>query len=379
MEQGLRTEQTDKMFQDWYAGNKVKAALRSPVALIEFSAKPIMEWLVPKQKAGVFGQLVGRLIEQNPTKTMDDLLPQFRQAWNRVDARLGQVRYDRLFLNNQAKNFIQASVRAPGWSGGTIAEIGGSLKDTAKFIADWVKTGKAPDELPDRVAYTMSLLITASVINGALTYAFTGDQPKDMDYWAFRTGENDEQGRPVRFLLPTYEKDIFSYWRNPGKTLLAKTHPMLGALSDLLIKNADYYGVEIRHTGDNPLEQAAEVGVFAIKQFEPFWIRGLAKETMAAGEPTTLSGMAEMVSKNPLKALGPELGIMPASVEYLNTPAQNKMRDILHARTPQLEKTQAQADLTDFKRQLRAQLQKTGDNTAIYDAVTEGKITKRSP
>jgi hypothetical protein len=106
-------------------------------------------------------------------------------------------------------------------------------------------------------------------------------------------------------------------------------------------------------------------------------MRGLAKETMAAGEPATLSGMAEMVSKNPLKALGPELGIMPASVEYLNTPAQNKMRDILHARTPQLEKTQAQADLTDFKRQLRAQLQKTGDNTAIYDAVTEGKITSK--
>jgi GNAT superfamily N-acetyltransferase len=380
LEQGLKTEQTDKMLRDWYGKNKLRAAMRSPVAFLELSAKPIMEWLVPKQKAGVFGYKVQRLIEMNPEKTLQELIPELRSVWNFVDASMGMVRYDRLFLNNQAKNVVQGTVRAPGWSGGTIAQIGGGLKDTAKFFAEWTKTGKMPDKLPDRTAYTISLLLTAAAINGALTYAFTGatDTSIDsMDWWAFRTGENDEQGRPIRFLLPTYAKDIFAYWRHPGKTLLAKTHPMLGALSDVLIRNADYYGVEIRHKGDNPLAQAGEVGMYAIKQFEPFWMRGLEKETQAEGQPDTLAGIASTVAKNPLKALGPELGVMPASAEYLNTPAQNTMRDILQARTPKSEKTQAQADIYTLKRQLRGRLQQTGDTEPIYQAVEDGKITSK--
>ena len=133
MEQGLKTDWYDKMVQEWHGGQLLKAAMRSPVAFTEMTAKPILEWLVPRQKAGVFGELAGRIIDMNPSKTLDELAPQLRQAWNRVDARLGQVQYDRLFINNTAKNAIHALIRAPGSSGGTNAEIGGSNKYTAKY------------------------------------------------------------------------------------------------------------------------------------------------------------------------------------------------------------------------------------------------------
>jgi hypothetical protein len=379
LEQGLKTEQTGKMLQDWYGKHKLRAAMRSPIAFIELSAKPIMEWLVPKQKAGVFGYKVQRLIEMNPNKTLQELVPELRAAWNFVDASMGMVRYDRIFLDNQNKNIVQATVRAPGWSGGTIAQIAGGLKDFSKFLAEWTKTGKMPDKLPDRAAYTMSLLITAAAINGALTYAFTGDldtSPTSTDWWAFRTGENDEQGRPIRYLLPTYAKDLFAYWRHPTKTLLAKAHPMIGVVSDM-IRNTDYYGVEIRHKGDSIIAQGGELGMFTVKQFEPFWMRGLEKSAVAAGEDDTLGGMASTIAKNPLKALAPEIGVMPASAEYLNTPAQNTMRDILQARTPKSEKTQAQADIYNLKRQLRGRLQQTGDTEEIHQAVLDGKITSK--
>jgi hypothetical protein len=281
-------------------------------------------------------------------------------------------------MNNCSKNFVQGMVRAPGWSGGTIAEIGGSLKDTAKFISEWVKTGKAPAELPDRVAYTMSLMITASAINGALTYAFTGEEPKDMDYWAFRTGELDAQGRPVRFVLPTYQKDIFAYYENPGKTLMNKAHPMLGMISDLLVRNADYYGVEIRHKGDNPLEQAAQVAKYALKQFEPFWIRGLGKEAETAGREATPSGIAETVAEKPFRALATQVGVMPASAEYLNTPAQKAMSEIMRNKMGIKEQTQAEYDKRTLKNRLKMNY-RAGDEEALAEArkdFEEGKISK---
>ena len=117
--------------------------------------------------------------------------------------------------------------------------------------------------------------------------------------------------------------------------------------------------------------------MFTVKQFEPFWMRGLEKSAVAAGEDDTLGGMASTIAKNPLKALAPEIGVMPASAEYLNTPAQNTMRDILQARTPKSEKTQAQADIYNLKRQLRGRLQQTGDTEEIHQAVLDGKITSK--
>jgi hypothetical protein len=354
LETGLKTEQTEKMVQNWYGGEKIKASLRSPVALLELGAKPIMEWLVPRQKAGIFGELAGRIMEQNAGKTMDELTPQFRQAWNRVDARLGQVRYDRLFINNAAKNGLQAIVRAPGWTGGTIAEIGGVFKDTAKFFADWIKTGKAPEDIPDRVAYTASLLMSTAVANGLLTYAFTGDKPKGIDYWAFRTGGVDEQGRPERFVLPTYAKDIFAYYQNPTHTILAKTHPLIGLLADMY-KNKDYYGVKVFNEDDNFILKQADKGKYAMKQFVPFWMRGAGKEAERGG------GVVKTLQETPQKMVAPLFGVMPATSAYTRSDAEKLMTQFNIGKTGQEGRTREQADISETKRKTLTELRKGTD------------------
>jgi len=315
MEPGLNTEQSSKLYRDWFSGHPIKAALRSPVAATELMAKPIMDYLVPRQKAGVFADLANRIIEQNPGKPLEDLAPQFRQAWNRVDARLGQVRYNRLFMNNTAKNVMQGLVRAPGWSGGTIAEIGGAFPDAAHFFSEWARTGKAPENIPDRVAYVASLLTTVAAISGALTYAFTGQAPKGLDYLAFRTGEKDQHGNDKRFMLPTYVKDILAYTSQPGTTLLNKAHPLIGAISQLA-HNKDYYGYEIHDPNASYGAQAGQIGKYVLSNFIPFWIRGAQKAQSGAGG-----------------AVASYFGVMPAPNYISQSTLQNRIEQLFGERT----------------------------------------------
>ena len=318
MERGLQTEQTTKLVRDWYSGHPLKAAARSPIAFTELMMKPIMQFLVPRQKAGVFAELAWRIIEQNTGKELEALTPQFRQAWNRIDARLGQVRYNRLFLNTAAKELAQGMIRAPGWSGGTIAEIGGAFPDTAKFFAEWAKTGKLPENIPDRAAYTISLLMTVGAINAALTYAFTGQAPHGMDLLAFRNGRKDKNGNEQRFLLPSYVKDILAYDKQFGQTLINKSHPLAGVIGDIA-KNRDYYGYEIRNPNAPAAQRAGQVAKYVISSFEPFWTRG-ARQTLASGAPAT-------------EVVAPFVGIMPAPA-YINRSAiQNEISKLYHDRT----------------------------------------------
>jgi hypothetical protein len=331
---------------------------------MELLAKPVMDILVPRQKMGVFGELVGRIIKDNPKKDMEDLRPQFRQAWNRVDARLGQVAYDRLFMNNAAKNVFQGLVRAPGWSGGTIAEIGGSLGDTIKFFKEWKETGRLPTQIPDRVAYTTALLVGAAALNAALTYAFTGQGPKGLDYWAFRTGGKDEYGRDERFILPTYAKDIMAYEKAPGATLLSKTHPLINMIGQA-IQNKDFYGTEIYPKDAGPIETIADLAKFGIKQFTPFWVRGTAR------------GMEREEGFGQLAA--PLVGVMPAPRHVSRSAAESLMDTYLTAHRSQGARTQEQAERGDLRRGIirDMRLGRTAEAQAkLQTAISQGKLSQ---
>jgi hypothetical protein len=362
LQKGLETEQWGKMMKDWYSGRKAMSLLRSPVAVTEALAWPIMKWWVPRLKAGVFADMAWRVIEQNPGVPLEQLTPQFRQVWNRVDSRLGQVVYDRTFMRNTAKNTLQALIRAPGWTGGTIVELGGALPDAAKFVGDWIKTGHPPRELPDRVAYTMALLIGSTVTNALLTYAFTGQRPRGLDFWAFRDGGTDEYGNPTRLMLPTYMKDILSYVEHPGTTLGHKAHPLLSVANDVILQNKDYYGTEIRHPDDPLYAQAGQVGKYLLKSFEPFWWRGASKQYSQAGGTVTPQAAASY------------FGIMPAPRSLTETPAEKYAAERVRASLPQGARTQAQAEHSqNVKEAIRdVQLRRT----TVQEELRSGRITQ---
>jgi GNAT superfamily N-acetyltransferase len=363
MDTRLQTHVTEDMFSAWSSGNKVGAVLRSPFAAVEQLARPLLEWLVPRQKFAVFGERYNYWLDEHPNAAYEDRRTAAGHIWNRVDSILGQVNYDRLFVNNTAKNILQATLRAPGWTGGTLLELGGGFKDAATAMMD-IAHGKKP-VLTDRTAYVLSLIITTSVINGIMTTLFTGEQPEGKDFIAFRTGNTDENGFPERFMLPTYMKDIWAYANSTSQTLVNKLHPAIGMVREG-VENKDYYGVEIRHEGDNIAAQLGQLLGFGIKQYTPFWVRGVQKEQERGG-----SEMAQM---------GPLLGLMPAPSEMNRTPAERMTREFMKERAPSMTKTEAEADRSKKVRQLTKAM-RTGDPTAqeqIQTAVSNGEISTQS-
>ena len=362
MDSRFRTSSTDKMIEAWTKGNKISAVVRSPFAMVEQMARPILEWLVPRQKFGVFAEMATEWHKQNPNATHEETRSAMQYVWNRVDSRLGQVVYERLFTQNVAKNIVQGLVRAPGWSGGTIIEIGGGINDFAKVFND-IAHGRKP-QMTDKMAYTISLLTITGLINGVMTKLLTGENPQDgMDLLAFRTGKKDEHGNPERFLLPTYAKDIYAYINKPGTTLLNKTHPLLSLMADIA-KNKDYYGVAVRDKETNLAVQTGQTGLYAAKAFVPFWMRG-AQKTHERGD--TLASM-----------LSPLVGIMPATAEFTKTNAQKLMSEILQER-PKGTMTKEKFETNRLKSKLETRL-RNHDPEASADMqqyLKDGKLSRK--
>lgn len=357
----FQTNLTQKMIEQWKNGQKVRSVLKAPFAVVEQSARPLMEWLVPRQKAGVFAEMVNWWMEKNPEATHEEFRTAVQQIWNRVDSRLGQVVYDRLFVHNVAKNVVQGLLRAPGWTGGTIIEVGGGIKDASTYVKD-LASGKKP-ELSDRTAYTISLLIGSAIINGTLTALFTGDTPEGMDYVAFRTGNVDEDGRPERFLIPTYMKDIYAYGKQPGTTLMHKLHPMLALLGDVY-RNRDYYGTEVYSDDANPVTKSAQVGKYALKAFVPFWIRGVQKQEERGG-----GTFAKTV---------PIIGIMPAPADMDKSKAERLMSKYQADRLPQGSRTEEETNRFRTRKQIMRAFKKGDENAQelLETAIKEGVIRK---
>jgi hypothetical protein len=360
MDTRFQTHTTEKMFEAWANGNKIGAAVRAPFAMIEQMARPLMEWLVPRQKFGVFADMSSFWMNEHPNASFKERREAMQEIWNRVDSRLGQVVYDRLFVNNVAKNMVQGALRAPGWTGGTILELVGGAKDVADLIRNVAK-GEKPN-MSDRTAYTLSLLLTTAVANGALTALFTGEAPEGRDFIAFRTGNVDERGFEERFMLPTYMKDVLAYSEAPGTTLLHKLHPALGMGRDI-IQNKDYYGTEIRHEGDNIVAQASQLVGFTAKQYMPFWIRGMQKEAERGGTALAMGA--------------PFIGIMPAPSDLNRTPAEKMIRKFVTERMPKTTKTAVEFERSKMLTKLTSEfrMQNVDAENDLHEAVAAGIIS----
>jgi len=149
---GLKTEWTEAQIRELVRESEGSRRRCGRHLLVELLAKPIMEWLVPRAEGRVFGELAGRIIDRTGS-TMEETHPKFRQAWNRVDARL--ARSSTTASSSQYRQERHPGCHpAPGWTGGTIARSAGP-----QGLADFSRNGgheEGPGELPDRVAYVLA-------------------------------------------------------------------------------------------------------------------------------------------------------------------------------------------------------------------------------
>lgn len=346
------------------AGNYPGATLRALPALIEMTAWPVMEVWVPRLKMAAFLDRAAMELETlGPNPDLTEARRVLGEAWDSIDNRFGQLRYDNLFWHNTLKDLSMASVRAVGWNVGSLREMFGAPGAQAKRLGltgggrptRTVNTGKKGRQeqyeqrpeppLHPKMAWLASMVFIAGLIGALYHWLHTGNRPGELkDYYFPRNGRKNPDGSDQRVSLPGYFKDLFAWSTHPLVTAEHKINPLLETLVEML-ENEDYYGVEIRHSGDPAVQQAKDVATYLASKYQPISVSRFGEDP------------------------SPEnfLGVNRAPADLTRTPAEAKMRDIAQRRGyPTL--TKAQALERDARRTIRS---------GVASRTPEGRETAR--
>lgn len=328
-------------------------------AVLEIAAAPILEYVVPRQKLGVFFDLARFEMEKLPAgATQDEVRKVLQKVWDSVDNRMGQLVYDNLFWKRTLKDGLMASVRAVGWNLGTIREVGGGASDWAKLPYRAIRKTRGSDDplLTHGMAYVVSLVFTTAVAGAIYNYLHTGEPPKDAkDLFLPRTGKTNNEGNPERVELPTYVKDVMAYAHHPGKTILNKLHPLLAVISDMWT-NEDYFGHLIRNPHAPLVKQLRQEVDYLADAFVPFGIRNAIEERSRGQSPVV---QAENF-----------VGIVPAKRADTRTLAQNYITEYIKRHSAE-HMTPEEVEQMDVRRSLRKSLT---DGESVSSVVKEARL-----
>lgn len=379
-------DQHIKAFFDAMRGEKVAMGiLRSPFALIEMIAKPIMEFYVPYMKGAAIYKLAQMHLKQSPNITATELQNRLNQDVESGNSRFGMMTYDNLHMHKTVKDILMAMTRSLGWNFGSLAEIGGGFYDWTRWLKNMAiwggrrmgggggngGNGKPPGagsggqmpRITNKMAYVLALPLIVGLF-GAVLLAMFGQRAKKLkDYYAVPTGEIDDHGNPVHVQIPSYMRDIFAYSKHPLQTLTNKLHPLLSMLAQMM-QNRDYFGTEIRSEGDPVMKQILQELGYVAKTVAPFSIKNAQK----------LSGSHASPGMQIATAVG-ALQITPASAGY--TVAQEKASDLLHDSMPKNTRTQEQADHSALVSQLTGLTRAGKGSQAVSQALASGDITAK--
>lgn len=359
MDKFYATGMKESMSKAIKEGKLATAAFKVPFYIVEQVARPIMEYIVPRQKMGVFMDLMKMELERNPNASHQEMRGIAQRAWDSVDNRMGQLVYDNLFWNKTMKDLGMASVRSLGWNLGTIREIGGGTKDIIGNVNDVIH-GKGT-KLSYRTAYVMALPIVTGLYGAIYQYLHTGQGPQELkDYFFPKTGAIDNKGQEARISFPTYMKDLYHYTSNPVQTVINKFSPVNNTVMEM-IANKDFYGTEIVNVDDPIMRQVIDEAKFLGTQFVPFGFRNQNRDTR-----TSLTSKVE-----------PFIGLTPAPHDINMTKAERVAADLAHAKIPVGSRTKEQAAHSQGKSQLRSQYMASKDVSVLNDGVAQGLISAK--
>lgn len=316
------------------------ASVKTIPAALEYMAKPLMEHIVPRMKAGVFSDMAKSQMDlwekQGHIPTTEEQRAVYGKLWDSVDNRMGQLVYDNLFWNKTLKDIGMLTTRSLGWNLGAIRELTGGIKD----VKD-IKVGKKGITISPRTAYLIALPAITAIYGAVIHYLYTGNVPDDLkDYYFPKTGRTLPDGREERVTLPTYMKDIFAYKEHPLLSIGHKVHPLISATIDM-INNKDFYNTEIRNPEDPLVKQVQQDFEYMAKQFVPFSVRNTQQRLKAGG------GIPEGIESF--------FGLIPAPGYVTRSPAEQVMYDYISKHMPQVI-TQEEAKQKQLKYDIRGTL-----------------------
>lgn len=271
-------QQIAQMYRDTPPGWRKQVSL--PVQIVfrslDTMMHPLMGWLVPRAKVGVFGEMMRAWHDANPNATPEERAAAATKAWDNTEDRLGQFTYDNVFWDKTLKDVAFIGFRSVGWNLGTVRAGAGAVADTGKFIADAARLRKP--EFTGRMAYGIAQFMNQALLGATITYLLTGSGPQSwLDYFFPRTGGTTPQGEPERLTPPGYVKDWIEWAKAPAQTLANKVHPLI-SLGLQMKNNRDYYGGIIDASGIDPdVNMAAAYGDFLVNSLLPFTVRGYGR------------------------------------------------------------------------------------------------------
>lgn len=347
--------------------NLVGAVLRTPGAAVEALAKPIMQYLVPRQKLGVFADGAKFILEQAQKEGWSEYKTTLRlqEMWDSVDNRMGQLVYDNLFWHRVVKDLGMVSTRSLGWNLGTVRELGGGAVEYAKTIPKLAtEAGRDEIRMTPKMAYVLALPYVAGVWGAMIYYLYNGKAPETLlDYFYPKTGKKKPDGTAERISIPTYMKDVFA-WKTEGfQTAINKLHPEISAIIQML-QNKDYFGTEIRNPNDSWVEQIKDLGAYQVKQYVPFTITNLMQRQKTGGSWFEY-----------LQSFG---GVTPAPAYITRSPLQAEIYETYDQRFGGGVRSQEQTEIAQQKADVRTlYLQgKTAEANKALDALVAIGIVK---
>ena len=349
----------DKLIENFRNKKFLSAGLQVPLHLVELLSKPIMEYIVPRQKLGVFMDMVRYDLEVNPDASPVERRKNMQNAWNSVDNRMGQMVYDNLFWNHITKDAAMATVRSVGWNLGTFREVGGAPEEAGNIFLKALR-GKHADDT-HKVAYFIALMMFHMIYSAIWQYLRTGSGPDEIkDYFFPKNGGIDSKGDPTREVLPTYVKDLYHYTTAPVQTLMNKLSPVNGLVYQT-VKNKDYYGTKIWNEDDPLTQKGLDYMKYMGSQLIPFGIRNAQKNEDG-----------DMASK-----VLPFVGITPAPYDLNMTKAEEKINEIIQQKLPVGARTKEQADQSKVRSKVRNQFTRSKDESVIDKAIDGGLISEK--
>ena len=367
-------KQWTKTINEFKAGNPIGGTIRIIPEILEAIQKPVLDWYVPRLKVSNFLRVAEDYISAHPNISERELDKYLTKLWDSIDNRFGQLVYDNLFWPRWVRDLGVASSLSMGWNLGTIREFGGGALDFTKLAAKLAtKQGKA--EITDRMIYSITYPLVFGTLGGLITYISTGKPPQELlDYYYPKTGNKNPDGSDERLQMPTMMKEFFSsksalqkYGAVKGTAIYFwhKTNPLISIGLDIL-KNKDFYGVEIRDENAPAVKQAEQLAEY------------LGREALA---PISISGYLRRKRISGKSSITPFIGFVPAPRYVTETPIQSKIYTLYSKRFGGQTKTREEWEKTQAKAEIRTLYLQGKDKEMrekIREAIKKGYIKRVS-
>lgn len=321
---------------------KVKAVASIPgqafCSVLEAAMKPVMEWVVPHQKLGLFYRMADHEMKRAQTGDLTDeqLITNLSNAWDSIDNRMGQLVYENLGWNKTLKDILMLTQRSVGWNLGSFREYVGA---PFEMLGTRGRVGRGDAWLGHKTCYVLGIIPVYMAVGAVIMRVLAGRWPEEeKDYFYPKTGRKNPDGSDERLQLQTYARDWFSYADDPGRTVRNKLHPLWSMLGDMW-GNKDYFETEIRHKGDPVVKQLGQLAEYVGKTFLPISVKS-HQQLSERNVPKWKAAIAGFA------------GLRFAPGFITKSPAQKLMSEYLVARIPRGTRTQEDFDKAQTRRRM---------------------------